>query len=161
MDLQRHLFSRVLTASVVGFLLLMSSPLRAETLVNWELGFEVDVPDYWLRVNMKESGLKLNSDVGRMQVEPYGGMTQQELVAELHQRTKEEGFEFKTERSYAINQVPAHEMIFYKGGKYRIYYVLMAGQRGFLWTVLSESTDSEAFLEGQDVLASFRVTPKQ
>lgn len=152
---------RLLQAALFGLLMLTTLPVQAETLANWELGFEVDVPDYWLRRDMKENGLKLNSDEVRMQVEPFTGMSQQEQIEQLHQSTKAEEFEFKSERSFTINQVPAHEMIFFKNGKYRIYYVLMAGQRGFLWTIYSESTDSEAFLEGQDVMASFRVKPKQ
>ncbi len=142
--------------------LVTQGAVQAETLVNWELGFEVDVPDTWLRRELGEQGLKLNADEVRMQVEPYSGITQDEQIKRLHKLTKEdEKYEFKSEKSFTINQVPAHEMIFFKDGEYKIYYVLMAGQRGFLWTIYSDSTDSEAFLEGQDVLASFRVVPKQ
>lgn len=142
--------------------LIMQGAVQAETLVNWELGFEVDVPDTWLRRELGEQGLKLSADEVRMQVEPYSGISQDEQIKRLHELTKEEEeYEFKSEKSFTVNQVPAHEMIFFKNGEYKIYYVLMAGQRGFLWTIYSKSTDSDAFLEGQDVLASFRVMPKQ
>lgn len=140
--------------------LFLAAPVGAENVVNWEGGFEVDIPDTWLRRDMKEAGLKLNADDVKILVETYSGLSQPAQITRLHEQTKEAGYHFRSERSFPINQVPAHEMIFFKNGKYKIYYVLMAGQRGFLWTVESESTDSEAFLEGQDILYSFRVQPK-
>ena len=150
-------FPQALTCTLL--VLTLSLCCLGEVIANWECGFEVDVPDTWLRRDMKEAGLKLSSDEVRMQVEPFSGISYDGQVQRLHKETKAEGYQFKTERSYTLNQVPAHEMIFFKDGNYKIYYVLMAGQRGFLWTVLSESTDSEAFLEGQDIISSFLVTP--
>jgi hypothetical protein len=133
----------------------------ADTLVNWENGFEVDVPTTWLRQEGGAAGMKLASDDVRMSIEPYSGITQSAQIERLHKETKEQGYEFKSERSYPIHEVPAHEMIFYKDGRYLIYYVLMAGQRGFLITLQSEGTDSAAFRQAQDVIANFRVTPSQ
>jgi len=147
-------------SKIVVLLLLLTLGAQSETIVNWANGFEVDVPDTWLRRNMEQAGLKLSSDEVRMQVEPYSGITQDAQIKRLHKETKEQGYQFKSEKSLTINQVPAHEMIFFKDGHYRIFYVLMAGQSGFLWTIESESTDSEAFLQGQDILASFRIKPQ-
>ena len=95
-----------------------------------------------------------------MQVEPYSGITLDGQIERLHEITKADGYQFKTERSFVLNQTPAHEMIFFKNGEYKIYYVLMAGTRGFLWTVESESTDSDAFLESQEIIYSFKVQPR-
>lgn len=125
--------------------------------MNWEGGFEVDVPDQWLRRDLGADGLKLSSERVRMDVVPYSGITLEGQIARLHEMTKAEGYHFKTERSFVLNQTPAHEMIFFKDGEYKIYYVLMAGLRGFLWTVESESTDSPAFLESQQIIYSFKV----
>ena len=95
-----------------------------------------------------------------MQVEPFSGITLDNQIVRLHEVTKADGYQFKTERSFVLNQTPAHEMIFFKDGEYKIYYALMAGERGFLWTLESESTDSEAFLESQQILYSFKVIPR-
>ena len=70
--------------------LVTQGAVQAETLVNWELGFEVDVPDTWLRRELGEQGLKLNADEVRMQVEPYSGITQDEQIKRLHKLTKED-----------------------------------------------------------------------
>lgn len=143
------------------FIVMLSLTLGClgETLVNWENGFEVEVPDVWLRRDMKAAGLKLSSDEVRMQVEPYFGITHNSQIQRLHDLTKKDGWRFKSEQDLSINGVPAHEMIFFKDGDYKIYYVVMAGERGFLWTVYSESTDSPAFLEGQDIISSFTIKP--
>lgn len=146
-----------LVAALLAFLTLSA---QAEFLVNWELGVEMYVPDHWLRRDLKEQGVKLSSDQVRMEVVPFYGVTQQAQIQRLHKLTKEEGFQFKSERSFPLNQVPAHEMVFFKDGEYKIFYVLQAGQRGFLWTVHSRSTDSEAFLEGQEILNTFVVKPQ-
>jgi hypothetical protein len=147
-------------AKLALFILLCTAlAATAETVVNWENGFEVDLPQTWLRADLKEDGLKLNSEDVSIAIEPYSGLTQDAQIERLHKMAKEDGYHFKSERSLTINQVPAHEMIFHKDGRYKIYYVLMAGSRGFLWTIRSSATDSEAFLEGQDILSSFRINP--
>ena len=140
--------------------LLLTVPAPAETVTNWENGFEVDIPHEWLRRDLGAEGLKLSQDRVRMQVEPYSGITLDGQIERLHEITKADGYQFKTERSFVLNQTPAHEMIFFKNGEYKIYYVLMAGTRGFLWTVESESTDSDAFLESQEIIYSFKVQPR-
>jgi hypothetical protein len=141
-------------------LALLCSLASAEVVVNWEGGFEVDLPNSWLRRDLGADGLMLSSDRVRMQVEPYSGITLEGQIDRLHQLTKADRYEFKTERSFVLNQTPAHEMIFFKNGEYKIYYVVMAGVRGFLWTVESESTDSPAFLESQQIIYSFKVQPR-
>lgn len=151
--------SKMTAVLALALSLCLCGPMCAEVLVNWEGGFEVEVPDFWLRRDLQDQGLKLNADDVHMQVETYSGLSQMAQVARLHQETKDAGYHFRSERSFPINQVPAHEMIFFKDGAYKIYYVLMAGQRGFLWTVTSPSTDSEAFMEGQDIIYSFQVKP--
>ena len=156
MELRRNRLVKIATA----FLLLLSLVAQAELLVNWELGVEMDVPDHWLRRDLKDQGIKLSSDEVRMELEPFSGITQQAQIERLHKLTKEDGYEFKSERSFPLNQVPTHEMVFFKDGSYKLFYVLQAGQRGFLWTVHSRSTDSEAFLEGQDILNTFVVRPQ-
>ena len=145
---------------VLLLVLLLTALAPAEVVTNWENGFEVDIPHEWLRRDLGAEGLKLSQDRVRMQVEPYSGITLEGQIERLHQVTKADGYQFKTERSFVLNQTPAHEMIFFKNGEYKIYYVLMAGTRGFLWTVESESTDSEAFLEGQEIIYSFKVQPR-
>lgn len=141
--------------------LLMSAPATAETVVNWENGFELEVPETWLRHDGKASGIKLNSEDVKIHIEPYSGVTQGGQIERLHKMYKGQDYEFKAERDFSINEVPTHEMVFYKDGKYKIFYVMMSGDRGFLWTVDSLSTDSDAFIQGQAVLSSFRVTPKR
>lgn len=140
--------------------LLVSALANAEVVTNWENGFEVDIPNEWLRRDLGADGLKLSEDRVRMHVEPYSGITLESQIERLHEITKADGYQFKTERSFVLNQTPAHEMIFFKDGEYKIYYVLMAGTRGFLWTVESESTDSPAFLESQEIIYSFKVQPR-
>lgn len=142
---------------ILILLLVCPALAQTETVVNWEGGFEVDVPDQWLRRDLGVDGLKLASERVRMHVEPYSGITLEGQIERLHELTKAEGYQFKTERSFVLNQTPAHEMIFFKDGEYKIYYVLMAGLRGFLWTVESDSTDSPAFLESQEIIYSFKV----
>lgn len=141
------------------FVLLSLSAARADTLVNWELGFEIDVPTTWLRQEGGANGLKLASDDVRLDVVPYSGVSLAAEIERLHKQTKADGYQFKSEKSYALHEVPAHEMVFYRDGRYKIYQVLMAGSRGFLLTLTSEGTDSEAFRQAQDVIASFRVKP--
>lgn len=142
------------------FLLGLCLTVQAEVVTNWEGGFEVDIPDYWLRADLGSDGLMLNSDEVKMQVEPYSGITLDNQVERLRELAKEEKYRFRSERSFALNQTPAHELIYSRKGKYIIYYVLMAGDRGFLWTVTSDTTDSEAFLEGQQIIESFNVLPR-
>jgi hypothetical protein len=144
---------------LIAAILLLSSPLWADTLANWELGFEVDVPTVWLRQEGGAAGTRLAYDDVRLDIEPYSGITQSAQIERLHHETKAAGYQFKSEKSFPIHEVPAHEMIFYKDGKYLIYYVLMAGSRGFLLTLRSEGQDSEAFRQAQDVIANFRVMP--
>lgn len=139
--------------------LLLGALAQADTLVNWQLGFEVDVPTDWLRQEGGANGTKLSSDDVRLDVVPFSGMSQATEIDRLHRETKAQKYEFKTERSFTIHEVPAHEMIFYRDGRYLIYYVLMSGQRGFLLTLRSEGTDSAAFREAQNIIANFRVTP--
>lgn len=134
-------------------------PAAADTLTNWELGFEIEVPTTWLRNEGGANGLKLASEDVRIDITPYSGLTQSAQIERLHKSTKADGYEFKSERSYPIHEVPAHEMVFYRGGRYLIYYVLMAGSRGFLITLRSEGQDSGAFRESQSVIPSFRVMP--
>ena len=134
----------------------------AETVSNLECGFEVDLPDHWLLRDLGPEGLLLSSEEVRQQVEPYSGITLDNQIQRLHQLTKEDGYQFKQEQSYMLNGNSAHEMIFFKNGKYKIYYVVKSGdEQGFLWTVQSESTDSDAFLEGQSVIDSFRVLSRE
>ncbi len=132
---------------------------QADTVVNWQLGYEVDVPATWLRQEGGANGTKLSSEDVRLDVVPFSGTSQAAEIARLHKDTKAQKYEFKTERSFTVHEVPAHEMIFYRDGRYLIYYVLMAGQRGFLLTLRSEGTDSGAFQEAQDIITNFRVTP--
>lgn len=140
---------------------LLALPLLADTLVNWENGFEVEVPSTWLRHEGKQAGLKLNSEDVKIKIEPYIGVSQAGQIERLHKMYKAQDYEFKAERDLAINEVPTHEMVFFKDGKYKIFYVMMSGDRGFLWTIDSDSTDSDSFKEGQGILESFRVTPKR
>lgn len=154
-------FYRQLCRSLAILLLLSVGLTQAEVLANWECGFQVQIPDTWLRRDLKGQGLKLASDEVRVDIEPYSGITYANQIQRLHKLTKEkEKMEFKSERDLQINGVSCHEMIFYRDGHYKIYYVFTTGERGFLWTVLSDSTDSPAFLESQDILNSFTVTPK-
>jgi hypothetical protein len=141
------------------FVFLLGGPGLADTVVNWELGIEVDVPPTWLRHEGGANGLKLASEDVRLDIVPYTGVTQAGQIERLHKETKAAGYQFKTERSYPIHEVPTHEMTFYKDGKYLIYYVLMAGSRGFLLTLRSEGTESPSFLEAQDIINNFRVLP--
>lgn len=141
------------------FVLLSLSGVRADTLVNWELGFEIDVPTSWLRQEGGSNGLKLASEDVRIDIVPYSGVSLSTQIERLHKQTKADGYGFKSEKSYTLHEVPAHEMVFYKDGRYKIYHVLLAGARGFLLTLQSEGTDSQAFREAQDVISSFRVKP--
>lgn len=134
---------------------------QAEVVANWECGFQVEIPDTWLKRDLRERGVRFASDEVKVDIEPFSGITLPNQVARLQKERKAEGYEFKSEKHFSLNDVPCHEMIFYKNGRYTIYYVLMAAQRGFLWTVQSDSTDSTAFLESQAMLATFIITPKQ
>jgi hypothetical protein len=136
-----------------------ATPLQADTLTNWELGFEIDVPTPWLRNEAGLEGLKLASDDVRLDIVPYSGLSQAAQIERLHKDTKTQGYQFKSEKSYPIHEVPAHEMVFYKDGQYLIYYVLMSGSRGFLITLRSQGQDSQAFRESQDIIPTFRVLP--
>ena len=140
--------------------LLTGLPACAEPLVNWENGFEINLPATWLRQEGGAKGIKVASDDVRINFEPYFGTTMAEQIERLHKETKANGYQFKNERSYTIHEVPAHEMVFYRDGKYLIYYVLVAGHRGFLITLQSEGTDSVAFREAQDIISDFRVKPR-
>lgn len=140
-------------------LLLAPSAAWADTITNWELGFTVEVPTTWLRYEGGKGGLKLASEDVRLEVTPFGGVTLTTQIETLRQQAKAAGYQFKEEKSYPIMEVPAHEMVFYKDGKYLLYYVLLSGQRGFLVTLRSDGTDTPAFLEAQDVVSNFRVTP--
>ncbi len=148
-----------------GFLLslclvLTFSPAAlADTIVNWEVGFEVTVPSSWLRQEGGATGVKLASGDVQLDITPYSGASLSEKIESLRKENKGDRQLFKGERSYTLHEVPAHEMTFYRNGKYRIYHVLMAGQRGILLTLRSEGTDSPQFREAQDVISSFRVTP--
>jgi hypothetical protein len=141
------------------FFLLLLGVAQADTLVNWQLGYEVDVPPTWLRQEGGANGTKLSSEDVRLDVVPFSGSSQSSEIARLHKETKAQGYQFKTERSFTVHEVPAHEMIFYRGGRYLIYYVLMSGQRGFLLSLRSDGTDSDAFHEAQDIISNFRVVP--
>ena len=145
--------------SLLVLLVLLSGLAWADTLVNWEIGFEVDVPTTWLRQDGGASGLKLASEDVRLSVEPYFGVTQATQIERLRQQSKAAGYEFKNEKSYPIHEVPAHQMVFYKSGKYLIYYVLISGSRGILLTLNSEGTDSPSFQQAQDIISDFRVMP--
>lgn len=140
-------------------LFLLLGPARADTLTNWDLGFEVEVPTTWLRQEGGLNGIKLASEDVRVDIAPFSDLSQSAKIERLHKDTKAGGYEFKSEKSYPIHEVPAHEMVFYKGGQYLIYYVLMSGSRGFLITLRSEGQDSDAFREAQSVIPSFRVMP--
>lgn len=131
----------------------------ADVIVNWENGFEVDIPSTWLRQEGGLAGVKLASDDVKLNIEPYSGVTMQHQIERLHEEAKKDHYDFKTERTFTLHEVPAQEMIFYKNGRYKFYYVLMAGSRGFLMTLMSDSTDSEAFLEAQDIVMGFKVLP--
>ena len=50
------------------FLLLLTALAPAEVVTNWENGFEVDIPNEWLRRDLGSEGLKLSQDRVRMQV---------------------------------------------------------------------------------------------
>lgn len=139
----------------------LSAPGKADTVVNWENGFEVQVPTIWLRWEGGAAGMKLALDDVQLEIVPFAGITQAAQIERLHRQSKESGYQFKTERSLVIQEVPGHEMIYFRQGKYLIYYVLMAGQRGFLLTLRSESTDSPAFLEAQEMITRFRVLPNR
>lgn len=139
--------------------LTLSPAAWADTIVNWEIGFEVTVPSSWLRQEGGAAGVKLASGDVKLDITPYSGATLSEKIESLRKESKADRLLFKGERSYVLHEVPAHEMTFYRGGRYLIYHVLMAGQRGFLLTLRSEGTDSSQFREAQDVIASFRVTP--
>lgn len=132
---------------------------KTDTITNWELGFAVDIPTTWLRYEGKHDGAKFASEDIRLDVSPFTGMTQSQQIEALRKQAKQDRYEFKEEKSYPIMQVPAHEMVFYRNGKYLIYYVLMSGQRGFILTLRSDGTDTPAFLEAQSVIANFRVMP--
>ncbi len=138
-------------------LLCVSLSAQNESVINWEGGFKLDVPDTWLRRNLRTKGLKLNSDDVQVSIETYTGITQSAQTERLRKEAESQGYAFKSERAFPINQVPTRELVLQKNGIFRIYYILMAGQRGFLWTVTSPSTDSEAFLEGKKMLSTFRV----
>lgn len=135
------------------------SPSSADVIVNWENGFELELPSTWLRQEGGGEGVKLASDDVKLNIEPFAGVTMKHQIERLHAETKKDGFGFKKERTFTLHEVPAQEMIFYKNGRYKFYYVLMAGARGFLLTLTSDSTDSEAFLEAQDIVMGFRVLP--
>lgn len=143
---------------LIAYLLACTLFCSAETIFNQDCGFEVDLPDHWLYRDLGPGGLLLNSEEVRQQVEPYTGITLNNQIQRLHELTKQDGYQFKDEHSYMLNGYSAHEMVFFRKGKYKIYYVVGSGEDyGFLWTVQSDSTDSEAFLEGQSVIDSFRV----
>lgn len=132
----------------------------AEPVTNWENGFEVDVPDNWLRRDMREQGLKLASEEVRMDIEPFIGMSMDEKIRMLHMLTKQDGHRFKNEHSFALNGLPAHEMVFQTRGKCAkvlIYYVIMDEDQGFLITQWSEDTVSQAFKDGQTIINSFQL----
>lgn len=150
---------RAMRQIVLLFLLLSLSAVQADTLVNWELGFEIDVPTTWLRQEGGANGLKLASEDVKLDIVPFSGLTLTAQIERLHKQTKADGYQFKSERSYALHEVPAHEMVFYKDGEYKIYHVLLAGSRGFLLTLRSQGMDSEAFKESQAAIGSFRVKP--
>ncbi len=139
--------------------LLLASSSFADTITNWEVGFEVSIPSSWLRQEGGAAGVKLASGDVKLDITPFTGSTLAEKIARIHKERKPEGYEFKGERSYALNEVPAHEMTFYRDGKYLIYHVLMAGDRGILLTLRSVGTDSEDFHQAQDVISGFRVLP--
>ncbi len=148
---------RTVLASLLAIILTATS--NADTITNWEVGFEVTVPSTWLRQEGGASGLKLASGDVKLDITPFNGTSLSEKIARMHKDTKADGYQFKTERSYTLHEVPAHEMTFYRDGKYLIYNVLMAGDRGILLTLRSEGTDSDDFRQAQDVLAGFRVIP--
>ncbi len=147
------------TLSLLILCLVTVSAVKAETLVNWDLGYEIEVPNHWLRADLGPDGTQLSYDDVKISIEPFSGITMQGQIERVHQFDKEEGWGFRSEKSFTINEVPAHEIIYERGGKYRVSYVLLSGQRGFLWTFTSEGTDSEAFMEGQKILYGFVVMP--
>ncbi len=146
----------LLSLCLTLFLSLSSS---ADTIVNWEVGFEVTVPSTWLRQEGGASGVKLASGDVQLDIKPYTGVSLSEKIESLRKECKADRYLFKGERSYSLNEVPAHEMTFYRNGRYLIYHVLMAGQRGILLSLRSEGTESSHFREAQDVIGTFRVTP--
>ncbi len=150
-------FRNMIVTLSLSWILIVSA--GADILVNWENGFELELPSTWLRQEGGVDGVKLASDDVKLIIEPYAGVTMKHQIERLHTETKRDGFNFKKERTFTLHEVPAQEMIFYKNGRYKFYYVLMAGSRGFLLTLTSDSTDSEAFLEAQDIVMGFRVLP--
>lgn len=152
-------FARIFSRTLGVLLLLGMSWAQAEVVANWECGFQVEIPDTWLKRDLRDHGVRFASDEVKVDIEPFRGMTLPNQVSRLQRDRKSEGYQFKSEKQFTINEVPCHEMIFYKSGRYRIYYVLVAAERGFLWTITSDSTDSPAFLESQDMLSTFIITP--
>lgn len=148
---------RTLFSILLSLCLLVSA--QAETLTNWELGFEVSVPSTWLRWEGGVEGVKFASGDVKLDVTPFIAGSLAEKITQLHTDTKADGYQFKSEHSYALHKVPAHEMTFYRKGRYLIYTVVMAGDRGLLLTLRSVGTDSDDFRQAQDVLANFRVLP--
>lgn len=148
---------RTIFSLLLSLCLLISA--QADTLTNWELGFEVTVPSTWLRWEGGIEGVKFASGDVKLDVTPFTAGSLKQKVSELHAQSKADRYQFKTERSYTLHEVPAHEMTFYRDGRYLIYNVLMAGDRGLLLTLRSVGTDSDDFRQAQDVLANFRVLP--
>ena len=154
------IFSVFKLATVTILFSLFLSPLGAEILTNFEGGFEVDVPDTWLYRDMRRDGIGLNSGEVHMTLQPYSDSSLLEKIKILHSVTKDEGYKLRSEQSFSFFGVPAHEIIFRrKKRNYRIYYVLKDRDRGFLWTIDSQSTDSREFLEAQQIISSLRIKP--
>ncbi|MCA9793272.1 MAG: hypothetical protein KC910_15790 [Candidatus Eremiobacteraeota bacterium] len=142
-------------ALVLVVLLLL--PGLAQERMTDKSGFSLMVPEHWLHTRSDDRGLELARDDVHIQIVGFRGTTLEDEVKRLRALEREQESEFKEEKTVTVNEVPCHWMIFFQDDEYRIYYALLAGQRGFLWTVTSRSTDSKAFLEAQQMLESFRV----
>lgn len=149
-------------ARVLFILLLFSVPALAQpTYEVPELGFTIELPTDWLSNSRSHAtGLQLAKGDVWIEVTPFLNTDLAQKIESVRTAERSRESEFKEEKTLTVNQVPCHYMNFYDDGSYRIYFIFAAGQRGFLWLVRSRSTDSEAFLESEKIVNSFRVLPE-
>lgn len=146
-----------LSISALLLLFLSAPPALAEQLINNEAGYLVTIPSTWLRWEGGIQGTKLASERVRMKVEPYRGISQAQQAERLIKLSKEQRYEIRSQKQTTVNFIPTIEIITMKDREYRIFYVLIAGDQGFLWTIDSPDTDSAPYMEGQGILSSFTV----
>ena len=150
---------KILSPMLAAFFLslIIATQAGAEQLVNQDAGFSITIPSTWLRWEGGIAGTKVASERVRMKVEPYRGVSQAQLAERLIRQAKEQRYEIRSQKSTTVNYIPTQEIITIKDRIYKIYYVLIAGDKGYLWTIESPDTDSPAYLEGQGILSSFTV----